>query len=239
MESQVTDSWRELFYIARLRQTSTQTRSSIIAAGISLANIFLCAFFERYVIGPGWREALASLLAIETGLLITIAMAIHLQIIDPILKRTEIHPLDHGSRFMFVAVTLLRHRYIVLFWASAVFSMTMMVHPALVSIPSVVFSFVLPGVTLVIISATLLVMFARWTSSAALALAVLGIIASVTTATTIVFPESHTLELLMPLRWCTLSCAAALAGNYAASFLNLAPFILLAGLAWAGGSRYA
>jgi hypothetical protein len=239
MESQVKGAWRELFHIVRLRQTSTQTRRSIIASAISLANIFLCAFFERYVIGPGWREALASLLAIETGILITLAMAIHLQIIDPILKRTEIHPLDHGSRFTFVAVTLLRHRYIVLFWASAVFSMTMMVHPVLASIPSVVFCFVLPGVALVVISATLLVMFARWTSSGAVALAVLGIIASVTTAATIVFPESHTLELLMPLRWCTLSCAAALAGNYGASVLNLSPFILLAALAWIGGSRYA
>lgn len=232
-------AWRELSYIARLRESTTQTRKSIVAAAIALANIFLCAYFERYVVGPGWREALVTLLAIETGLLVTIAMAIHLQLIDPILKRTEIHPLNHSSRFAFVAITLLRHRYVMFFWASAVFSMTMMVHPAPVSMPSVVFSFLLPGIALVIISAALLVLFARWTSSGAVALAVLGLIASVTSAATIVFPESHALELLMPLRWCALSSAAALAGSYGASVLLLSPFVLLGGIAWIGGARYA
>jgi len=235
----VKSAWKELAYVVRLSESSTQTRTSIVAVAIALANIFLCAFYERYVVGPGWREALVTLLAIETGLLITVAMAIHLQIVDPILKRTEIHPLDHGYRFAFVAVTLLRHRYVVLFWASAVFSMTMIVHPAMASVPFVAFSFLMPGVALVIISATLLVLFARWTSSGAVALAGLGIIACVTSAATIVFPESHALELLMPFRWCMLSCTAALAGNYGISFLVLSPFVLLAGLAWIGGSRYA
>ncbi len=230
---------RELSYIVRLRESSTHTRRSIVAVAITLANIFLCAFFERYVVGPGWREALVTLLAIETGLLITVAMAIHLQMIDPILKRTEIHPLDHANRFAFVTLTLLRHRFVVLFWASAVFSMTMMVHPTAGSMPFVAFSFLLPGIAMVIISAALLVLFARWTSSGAVALAALGIIACVTSAATIMFPESHALELLMPLRWCMLSCTRALAGNYGGSVLILSPFVLLAWLGWVGGSRYA
>jgi len=235
----VKGAWRELSYIVRHRESSGQTRKSIVAAAIALANIFLCAFFERYVAGPGWREALVTLLAIETGILVTLAMGIHLQSIDPILKRTEILPLDHANRFAFVTLTLLRHRYVMLFWMSAVFSMTTMVHPRAASVPFVAFSFLLPGVAFIIISATLLVMFARWTSSGAVALAVLGIVACMTSAATIVFPESRAFELLMPLRWCVLSCTAALAGNYGAGVLALSPFVLLAGLAWVGGSQYA
>ncbi len=105
--------------------------------------------------------------------------------------------------------------------------------------PFVAFAFLLPGVALVVVSAALLVLFARWTSSGAVALAALGIIACVTSAATIVSPESHALTLLMPLRWCMLSCTNALAGNYGAGILALSPFALLAGLGWLGGSRYA
>ncbi len=232
-------SWRELSYVVRVREAVPQTRSTVIAAAMGIANIFLCAFFERYVAGPGWREALVTLLALESGLLMIVAMGIHLQTIDPVLKRTRVHPVHPGARFAFVVLTLLRHRYVLVLWGSALFSLTLMVHPTPGSLPFVVLAFLVPGIALVIISATLFVLFERWTASGAVALAALGVVACVTSMVTIMFPGSHLLELLMPLRWCSLSCSAALSGDFFLSAAQLLPFAALAAIAWVGGAHYA
>jgi len=85
----------------------------------------------------------------------------------------------------------------------------------------------------------LLVAMERWTSSGAVALAGLGIVACITGSLAIVFPESRAFEILVPLRWCTTACSAALAGDYGLCLLRLLPFALLAGIAWIGGRRYA
>jgi hypothetical protein len=232
-------SWHELSYVIHVRESVPQTRSTVVAVLMGIGNIFLCAFFERYVVGPGWRDALVTLLALECGLLMIVAMGIHLQTIDPVLKRTRIHPLRPSARFAFIVQALLRHRYVVVLWGSAVFSMTLMVHPTPGTLPFVVLAFLVPGIALVIISASLFVLFKRWNASGAVALAALGIVACLTSTATIMFPGSHLLELLMPLRWCSSSCSAALSGDLLLSTAQLLPFAALAALAWAGGAHYA
>jgi hypothetical protein len=211
----------------------------LVGAGMAIANLFFCAFYERYLVGPGWSEALVTLLAIETGLLITLAMAIQLQLIEPILEQTRIHPVTSRSRFAFVILTLLRHRYIILLWGSAVLSMTLMVHPAPGAIAFVILAYLLPGIAFVIISAALLILLKRWSSSGSVALALLALLACLTSVVTIVFPESRVLDLFMPLRWSIQACTAALQGNVLHGCCLLAPFVLLGLLGWEGGSRYA
>jgi hypothetical protein len=235
----VTGSSGELFYVVKALESITETRRMLVGAGIAIANLFFCGFYERYLVGPGWSEALVTLLAIETGLLITLAMAIQLQLIEPILEQTRIHPVTSRNRFGFVILTLLRHRYIVLFWGSTVLSMTLMVHPAPGAIFFVVLAYLIPGVASVVVSATLLILLKRWSSSGSVALALLALLACLTSAVTIVFPESHALDLFMPLRWSVQSCTAALQGDLWHGCLLLAPFVLLMLLGWGGGSRYA
>jgi hypothetical protein len=235
----VTGSSGELSFVVRALESMTETRRMLVGAGVATVNLFFCAFYERYLVGPGWSEALVTLLAIETGLLITLAMAIQLQLIEPILEKTRIHPVTSRSRFSFVVLTLLRHRYIILLWGSAVLSLTLMVHPAPTAIFFVVLSYLLPGISSVIVSAALLTLLKRWSSSGSVALALLALFACLTSAVTIVFPESHALDFFMPLRWSVQSCTAALQGNFWSGCLMLAPFLLLGVLGWVGGSRYA
>jgi hypothetical protein len=239
MEPAVNGTREELSTVVRALEARTETRRSIVAVGIAIANFFLCAFYERYLVGPGWSEALVTLLAIESGLLISLAMAIQLQLINPILERTHIHPVTSRSRFSFIAGTLLHHRYLLMLWGSAAFAMTLMVRPTLAGAFPVGLSFLVPGIAFVFVSAAVLVLLRRWHTSGTLALALLAIITCVTSAVTIVFPESHLLDMMMPLRWCMLSCTAALAGEYGRSLLWLLPFVLIGALAWEGGSRYA
>lgn len=230
---------RELNLIVRMQQESTRTRRALIGVTLGLANVFLCACYERYIADPDRNEAILTLLAIETSLLVIVAMSIHLQIIDPILRRTRLHPMAPSARFAFATSVLMRDRYVLMIWGSAILAMTLMVHPPAVSIPFVILSFLLPGGAFVMISATLLVLFQRWTSSGSMALAALGLVICLTSAAAMVFPESRVLEFLMPLRWCMFACSAATAGDYPASLLGLLPFAALAGLGWIGGTRYA
>jgi hypothetical protein len=239
MESAMNATASELFGVVRTLGEHTVTRRSVVAMAIAIANFFLCAFYERYLVGPGWPEALVTLLALEMGILLAMAMAIQLQLINPILAKTAIHPVSSHSRFVFAVVTLLRHRYLVLFWGSSALSMTLMVHPSMTAAIMVAFTFLLPGVASVVISAALLVILRRWNSSGLVALALLAIIACITSTVTIVFPGSHILDIVMPLRWSVHACAAALEGRVGTSVLLMLPFATLAGIGWAGGSRYA
>jgi hypothetical protein len=229
----------DLLWLLRLYEEATHVQRSVIAAVLAVANIFFCAYFERYVAGPSWQQELVTLLAIETGVLILAAMGVYLQSVDPILKRTRVHPLTPGSRFAFIVAALMRHRYVLLLWGSGVFSMTLLVHPDATSVPLVVLSFIIPGAAFIVLSIALLVVMERWTSSGAVALAGLGIVACITGSVAVVFPESRVLEILLPLKWCVLSCAAALEGNYRQCLLLLVPFLALSGVAWIGGMRYA
>ena len=81
-----------LFAIVRSYESSAHVQRSVIGTGIAFANFFFCAYFERHVAGPVWQQGLVTLLAIETGLLVLVAMGVYLQVIDPILQRTRIHP---------------------------------------------------------------------------------------------------------------------------------------------------
>jgi hypothetical protein len=229
----------DLLGLLRLHEEATHTQRSVVAAALAIANIFFCAYFERYVAGPSWQQALVTLLAIETGFLILITMGVYLQQIDPILRRTRIHPITTASRFSFVVAALMRHRYVVLFWGSGVFAMAVMVHPAASSVPLVVLSFIVPGAAFIVLAITLLVFMERWTSSGAVALAGVGLVACITGSVAIVFPESRALEIFLPLKWCVHSCAAALTGDPVHCLLFLLPFVVLSGVAWLGGQRYA
>ena len=103
----------------------------MLRTGTSLgfANIILCAYCERFVTGPEWREALRSVLAIQVGFIETLAMGIYLQVAEPVLHRTRIHPVGSHQPFLFAELTVIRHRYIVVTIASSVFSLTLMLHP--------------------------------------------------------------------------------------------------------------
>jgi hypothetical protein len=239
MGASVTSATRELLGIVRILETRTETRRSLIGAAIAISNFFLCAFCERFLIGPGWHEAMGALLAIECTLLVTLAMAIQLQLVSPILDRTRIHPATSHDRFTFVTITLLRHRYILLFWGSTMLSVTLMLHPTLTSAIPIALSVLIPGAILVVASAALLVGLRHWNSSGLVGLAILGMVACVISGSTIIFPESHLLGLLMPLRWMTLACAAAMTGDFGRSALLILPFVPVGWVAWIGGARYA
>lgn len=228
-----------LFAIVRTYESAAHVQRSVIGTGIAVANFFFCAYFERHVAGPVWQQGLVTLLAIETGLLVLVAMGVYLQVIDPILRRTRIHPVRPSTRFAFIVVALLRHRYTMMLWGSAVFSMTLMLHPSPAAVPFLILSFLLLGAAFVIASVTLLVVMERWTASGSVALAGLGVIACIMGSLAIVFPESRAIELLVPLKWCTSACDAALAGEFGAGLARLLPFPLLAGIGWLGGRRYA
>jgi hypothetical protein len=239
MGTLMTSGARELYFLIASREKGSQTWRPLIAAALGFANIVLCAYFERSLWSGESREGFATLLAIETALIVALAMGVHLQTAEPVLNRTRIHPLDPASRFRFVLLTLLRNSYLLAFGASSVFSLTLMLHPSPAKIPAVVLAFLLPQVAFIIASAALVIMIARWTGSGALALAIVGMIACLTAAAAIVYPESATIDHVLPLRWWAHGCTSALHGAYLSLLGWLTPFAAMIGVAWFGGRRYA
>ena len=230
---------RDLFRIVTARDDSQGARRAIIAAAIGCANIILCAYCERFVTGPEWHETLRTVLAMQLGLIEALAMGIYLQIAEPVLHRTRIHPVGSRQRFLFAVMTVMRHRYMVVTIASSVFSLTMMLHPTFLRGLLVALVILVPELTALVASTALVVVVGRWAGSGALALAIAGFLACIIAVVSVVFPETEIMHMLIPLEWWLRSCVAALRGITAGALVWLAPFLLVTGVAWAGGARYA
>lgn len=223
----------------KLRRRDHPVRWSVGAAVLGVANLFFCAYMERFIDGTGDATGLLSFLAVESGVLLSAIAAVFLGEMDLLLRKTALLPYPGWVRFQFALTGMLRHPAILVLWATACFALAVIGPVEWIPLLAGTFFCILLGALLLTCFCTVLTVPTLVHSGGApvIALAALFILGMVFWSATT--SAEHLLAAVLPLRWTVDGIAAARAGHSGEAALNGLLLILPTAACLFWGTRHA
>lgn len=224
---------------ARERQARHGASWSIGIVALGVANLFACAYLERYIGTGNDAEGFMLLFAVESFFLLLTGAAVINRELAVIAERTRVMPLTSGQRYDFVLLSLFRHRAMVMISATALFAVAVLGHGTPTTVAG---RCVLTALLIALIASlmsTIMVLHARPGATARSIIAVTGIAIFVLLTITAVIAPGPVLNVIYPLRWTTNGTVALSHGSLLPALPEAAYLALTATACIIVGRRHA
>ncbi len=195
------------------RQARHGASWSIGIAALGIANLFACAYLERYIGTGSDADGFMLLFAVESFFLLLTGAAVINRELAVIAARTRVMPLTSSQRYDFVFLSLLRHRAMVMISATALFAVAVLGHGTAATIAG---RCVLTGLLITLLAAlmsTIMVLHVRPGATTRSIIAVIGIAVFALLTITAVIAPGPVLNVIYPLRWTTHGVVAVSHGS--------------------------
>jgi len=196
-----------------LRRRSHPATWGVGIAALGVANLFFCAYFERFMDAESGQAPLLLLFAVESCFFLATIAGVFVGELEGILQKTTTLPVAGRTRYEFILLAHMRHPAILVVWGTAMLAASAVGPATFAAILSrAVLTFLLGLLILVCFSTGLYARArSRRTSApivAAVALLLLGIGFISAAAST-----SHFLAVVVPLQWTVSGIFAAQTGE--------------------------
>jgi len=223
----------------KLRRRDHPIRWSVGTAVLGVANLFFCAYMERFTGDARGTTTLLPFLAVESGILLTAIAAVYLGEMEVLLRKTALLPYPGRIRFQFTLTALLRHPAILVLWGTAVFALAVIGPTGWIPIiASTVFSILL-GTLLLTCFCTVLTVPALFRSSGTPIIAITGLFILGMVFWSATSSAEHLLAAVLPIRWTADGIGAAQAGQFGRAAFMACLLVLPSAACVHWGSRHA
>ncbi len=223
----------------KLRRRDHPVRWSVGTAVLGVANLFFCAYMERFIGDTGDSTELLSFLAVESGVFLSAIAAVFLGEMDLLLRKTALLPYPGRVRFQFALTGMLRHPAILVLWGTACFALAVIGPIEWIPLLASTFFCLLLGALLLICFCTVLTVPTLVHSGGAPVIAFAALLILGMVFWSAASSAGHLLAAVLPLQWTVDGIAAARAGHSGKAALNVLLLVLPSAACLFWGTRHA
>lgn len=196
-----------------LRRRSHPATWGVGVAALGVANLLLCAYFERFMDSQSGQAPLLLLFAVESCFFLATIAGVFVGELEGILHKTVTLPVAGRTRYEFVLLAQIRHPAILVVWGTAVLAAPAVGPATVAAILSRIVLTLLLGLLILVCFSTALYARARSRATSAPIVAVVALLLLGIGFLSAVASTSHFLAVIVPLQWTVSGIFAAQTGE--------------------------